>query len=292
MDEAVPAMLALLEAAAARVRPRRVARHRLGRRGGVLTHALAALSRRHFLQGLGQTSGAVAVHEAMRGLGFLADDPPPPGDQRTGAPRRPRRDPRRRTRRDGRGDRAGVARLPLRRARGAPARRRALLHRPRRHGQRGAGAGRPDRALRRRPLSQRRPGPHPAPSHGDARLVPRARRRHRAVPVRQRGGLGPRRRERPQDARPRAARRLPGPHLGAARQGGVARRARRAARSRGSRAADRVAAPPGRARRRPALHRHAAARLPGGAGTRRHAGRRSTIRWRSARCSPPASAPT
>ena len=44
----------------------------------MLTHALAALSRRRFLQGLGQTSGAVAVHEAMRGLGFLADDPPPP----------------------------------------------------------------------------------------------------------------------------------------------------------------------------------------------------------------------
>ena len=44
----------------------------------MLTHALAAVSRRRFLQGLGQTSGAVAVHEAMRGLGLLADDPPPP----------------------------------------------------------------------------------------------------------------------------------------------------------------------------------------------------------------------
>ena len=78
MDEAVPAMLALLEAAPPVSARAAVARHRLGRRGGVLTHALAALSRRHFLQGLGQTSGAVAVHEAMRGLGFLADDPPPP----------------------------------------------------------------------------------------------------------------------------------------------------------------------------------------------------------------------
>ncbi len=43
-----------------------------------MTHDLAAWTRRRFLQGLGQTSGAVAVHEAMRGLGLLADDPAPP----------------------------------------------------------------------------------------------------------------------------------------------------------------------------------------------------------------------
>jgi monoamine oxidase len=43
-----------------------------------LTHDVAAWSRRRFLQGLGHTSGVVAVHEAMRGLGLLADDPAPP----------------------------------------------------------------------------------------------------------------------------------------------------------------------------------------------------------------------
>jgi monoamine oxidase len=43
-----------------------------------LTHGLAAWTRRRFLQGVGQTSGAAAVHEAMRGLGLLADDPAPP----------------------------------------------------------------------------------------------------------------------------------------------------------------------------------------------------------------------
>jgi monoamine oxidase len=43
-----------------------------------LTAGLASVTRRGFLQTLGQTSGVVAVHDAMRGLGLSADDPAPP----------------------------------------------------------------------------------------------------------------------------------------------------------------------------------------------------------------------
>jgi monoamine oxidase len=43
-----------------------------------LTHDLAAWTRRRFLHGVGKTAGVVAVHDAMRGLGLLADDPAPP----------------------------------------------------------------------------------------------------------------------------------------------------------------------------------------------------------------------
>jgi monoamine oxidase len=43
-----------------------------------LTQAPHPFTRRRFLQGLGQSSGAVAVHHAMRGLGLFADDPAPP----------------------------------------------------------------------------------------------------------------------------------------------------------------------------------------------------------------------
>jgi len=43
-----------------------------------LTARLAPFTRRGFLQAVGQTSGVVAVHDAMRGLGLMADDPAPP----------------------------------------------------------------------------------------------------------------------------------------------------------------------------------------------------------------------
>ena len=43
-----------------------------------MTGSLTSVTRRGFLQTLGQTSGVVAVHDAMRGLGLLADDPAPP----------------------------------------------------------------------------------------------------------------------------------------------------------------------------------------------------------------------
>jgi monoamine oxidase len=44
----------------------------------VLTADVGAVTRRRFLTHVGRTSGTVAVHQAMRGLGLFADDPAPP----------------------------------------------------------------------------------------------------------------------------------------------------------------------------------------------------------------------
>jgi monoamine oxidase len=44
----------------------------------VLTAGSAGLTRRGFLETVGRTSGAVAAHDAMRGLGLTAEDPAPP----------------------------------------------------------------------------------------------------------------------------------------------------------------------------------------------------------------------
>ena len=131
----------------------------------------------------------------------------------------------------------------------------------------------PDRRLRRGPVLQCRPGPHPAAPH-DARLLPRARRpdrdlrqRQRRRVVLQRGGQrGDRVDDRPPHPAPDGEGRLPGLRQRTARQGDQPAGARRRPDRRRRRAHGRIPArsggarPERRVRRRRSAWVHRAAR--------------------------------